>query len=831
MKIILIAHGVFLNSSSVATGNSVRAYYLAKGLVDHGHQVTYTYPRELAKFTSNEIDNSLPGIRVTNFISKKELSRLIKNEQPDLLVVGYWELLDYLDETIAVPIVLDVVAPRILEIMFQTEFDLDAETMHMLTLYRRADRFLVGNERQRHFLLPWLIMAGIDCRFEIPIDIVPISSQPCQERPPKQKDSLWRFVSGGVSWPWRNSEAWFDKIVTTLENEQLYKSELCLFSGKYLYGNKGDNLSVEIEETHKKNVLRKHNLLAYGAMQQFLLHQSDIGIELADYNIEREYSQSFRIIEFMRAGLPVICNDYLEISSLIESYDAGWVVHSKDELPSLLQNILGDSSELERKSKNALRLIEEHFNYLQTIRPVIDYALKPNKIKRTLPISAIASRNAIPSSGNAYNLLARIRSTIKQNAISLLKRIFSKLRPRQGEQKEIVIITRSDIFPTDHGAAVKIDRTAAALSRYIDAVYLITDNRNEYYIYQQGDLIRKRFPLWISLLAPIRFFVRQATRKKGIPASDAFLYYPLFDWSYIIRTLYLAVRHPVYVFQAEFPMYARACIWARSLCGGKVLLVEHNVEYNRLREQIPEMSCHTVNYLRDIEIQLCNAADATIVVSERDRNQLIEDGVCNQHIHYIPHGVDLAQFDRAKPIDLRKRFEIGENETILVYHGTYLYPPNLEAMKILAQRILPMLHQRGVRVKVIAIGPGCPPQSLHEDIIFTGSVKSVAPYLLAANIAIVPLLKGGGTRMKILDYFAAALPVVSTAKGIEGIPVNNGVEAIIINAVDDAFVDAIINLIENPQQAAAMGKKGRTFVEQMDWSAIALRYLKLTCVK
>ena len=238
-----------------------------------------------------------------------------------------------------------------------------------------------------------------------------------------------------------------------------------------------------------------------------------------------------------------------------------------------------------------------------------------------------------------------------------------------------------------------------------------------------------------------------------------------------------------------------------------------------------------MNYLRDIEIQLCNAADATIVVSERDRNQLIEDGVCNQHIHYIPHGVDLAQFDRAKPIDLRKRFEIGENETILVYHGTYLYPPNLEAMKILAQRILPMLHQRGVRVKVIAIGPGCPPQSLHEDIIFTGSVKSVAPYLLAANIAIVPLLKGGGTRMKILDYFAAALPVVSTAKGIEGIPVNNGVEAIIINAVDDAFVDAIINLIENPQQAAAMGKKGRTFVEQMDWSAIALRYLKLTGVK
>ena len=202
MRILLITHGVFLDSACIASGNSVRAYYLAKGLVHSGNEVTYVFPRALEKFSSDANPRPEPGIHVRSYDSREELARLIGEERPDLLLVGYWELLDELPEVMNIPVVLDVVAPRVLEAMFQQERNLGGEVRRMLTLYRKADRFLAGTERQRHFLLPWLIMAGFDCRYDIPVDVVPISTLPGKPLAAKSDGSGWRFVSGGVSWPW-----------------------------------------------------------------------------------------------------------------------------------------------------------------------------------------------------------------------------------------------------------------------------------------------------------------------------------------------------------------------------------------------------------------------------------------------------------------------------------------------------------------------------------------------------------------------------------------------------------------------------------------------------
>ena len=402
-----------------------------------------------------------------------------------------------------------------------------------------------------------------------------------------------------------------------------------------------------------------------------------------------------------------------------------------------------------------------------------------------------------------------------------------EFRPQPGKGIEIAIVTRGDVFPADHGSAVKIDRTAASLSRFVDAVYLITDDRRHYFVYQKGLVLRARYPFWVRWLAPLRLIVWLRALARGIPYTDAFLYFPLFDWSYISRTCYLALHHPITVFQAESAAYARACLSARAIFGGKVLLVEHNVEYLRLKEQKARLSPGAHEYMRRVEIELCNQSDAVITVSERDRARLIEDGVRAERIHYIPHGVDLTQFEAVQALDIRSKYGIPSNQPLLVYHGIYLYPPNLEAVKILAERILPLLRVRGFEAKVLAIGRHPPRAAFHKNIIFTGPVDKVAPYLLAADIAVVPLLQGEGTRMKILDYFAAGLPVVSSKKGVEGIPVVNGVHALVVEDVGDAFADAIVELLTNPAKAGELGRQGRLFVEQLDWNTIARRYLDL----
>jgi glycosyltransferase involved in cell wall biosynthesis len=124
---------------------------------------------------------------------------------------------------------------------------------------------------------------------------------------------------------------------------------------------------------------------------------------------------------------------------------------------------------------------------------------------------------------------------------------------------------------------------------------------------------------------------------------------------------------------------------------------------------------------------------------------------------------------------------------------------------------------------VLAVGREPPPSSPHERIHFTGSVVGVAPWLKAADLAVVPLIEGGGTRMKIVDCFAAGLAVISTSKGIEGIPVEPGHHALVIDDWDD-MIAAIIRLWRNPDQRKELAAAGSALAAEMDWSAIARRF-------
>lgn len=827
MKILILAYGVFLDPGQVAAGNSVRGYFLARSLADYGHQIIYVYPQKLEQATGRSVQCPEKNIQVRSYSDASHLARLFKEEDPGLTLVGYWELLADLPDGLHVPVVLDLVAPRILEVLFQAERDLQQEIQDMLRLFPKADLFLVGNERQRHFLVPWLIMAGFDCRYHVPIDIVPIATMPGSPRQEIMQDTNWRFVSGGVSWPWRRTEVWYDALVEAI-SQSAKQGSLVLFSGDYIYAaGRNTKHAGQEQKAAVNSIVQTRPLQPYGQMQEYLAHRCHIGIELAERNVEREYSQSFRAIEFLRSGLPIICNDYLEMAGLIQAYDAGWVVHDPSELQELIRFIMDSPEQWAKKSQNALELINSEFHYLEVIRPVAAFVQHPVLPGKYPGLRLAEKTDSAPEEQNPAPERSSRTRTLKEFCISFSGKILQKIRSRNQGESGMIMVSRSDLFPADHGAAVKIDRTAAALSQFVNGVYLLTDSRREYFLYSKGSRQKKKFPSWLSLLAPPRGLVHRRALKKGIPEEDAFLYYPMFDCSYILRTIYLALSYPAQVFQAEFPAFARPCIWGRSLFGGQVVLAEHNVEYQRLQDQSPDLSQQAYDYMRQTEIMLCNQADSVVTVSEQDQKRLMQDGVDARRIHHIPHGIDLDSFDQAEALDVRNRYNIPSEAALLVYHGTYLYPPNMQAVQVMALDILPLLRQYGIQARLLAIGPCPPADPAWSEVIFSGSVEHVAPYLLAADMAVVPLRQGGGTRMKILDYFAASLPVVSTAKGIEGIAVQNGQQAVVVEDADQDFALAVKELLDDPARAVSLGQKGRLFAEQLDWKIIGKRYVQL----
>jgi glycosyltransferase involved in cell wall biosynthesis len=253
------------------------------------------------------------------------------------------------------------------------------------------------------------------------------------------------------------------------------------------------------------------------------------------------------------------------------------------------------------------------------------------------------------------------------------------------------------------------------------------------------------------------------------------------------------------------------------------VLVEHNVEYDRIKEQVAELSTAQHKNLRDIEIDLCSRSDAVVCVSENDRQKLADDGVDPDLLHSVPHGVNLAQFDSPLVVDARGKFAIPDTCPLLVYHGTFSYPPNQEALRIFAEILLPGLEAKGLLCHLLAVGRYPPAVSPHPRIHLSGSVEQVGPWLRAADLSVVPLVDGGGTRMKIIDCFAARLPVISTSKGIEGIPVVPGKHALVLDDWD-AVMTAVIELLEQPQKAAELAQEGRSLAESMDWDAAAEKY-------
>lgn len=857
MKILYITLEPPLDTTLIARGNTIRAEQFSASLHAAGHEVVQLWRKP---YDDSEVADS-----DAMYANPDDLAGKIAAIDCDAVLVGYWALLEDLPNNLKKPVVVDFIAPRPLEALFEDTHTRDTEMRRLLAALSRAHGFIVANERQDHLLVPYLLMAGHDLREQVPIVRIPIATRPPLPAAPTAPQEHLMLVGGGVEWPWRKHQRWLDVIGDyASRNAARHGAQVHLlqFGGDYpkiVQRPDGElNLPALTEPVYRLE------MTSYQGYHDFLGCHAHIGLELADENVERYFSQSFRAVDYLRHGLPIICNRYLSQADLISQADAGWLVDEPDDLNDLLRHIASHPEEWREKSGNARELARSHFNADEYVAPLLglfDRLSQPrmegdiqadtesggaftqfsdengqasgNLQKRLLQYEdQVQSLRAEIQQLNERNQQLSIqvqenqRPSFKRMLREVARRLVNKL-PKTASSDEpgnVVMVTRSDLYPTDHGGAVKIIETARGLSLNQREVGIVSDRRDVWWHYREGELTERRIPFWLRIISLPRGLSTLLHLSGDVPRSNAFLYQALSDDSFIWRTLYVARKLKANIYQAEFPAYARPCILARSMRGGRVVVVEHNVEYDRLKEQEASLTDEQYRRLKEVEIGLCNSSDAVICVSENDRGKLRNNGVANDKLHYVPHGVDLSTFDAAQARDIRKEQGWSDDTAILVYHGTYEYPPNLEAIKVMAREILPRLDQRGRRVRVLAVGKKPPPQAIHEWVHFTGSVPIVAEALKGADIAIVPLLKGGGTRMKIIDYFACGIPVISTSKGIEGIPVTHGQEAFIEDDWE-RLCDRIEELLDQPQRYQAMVDAARAFVEPLDWRELAKRYV------
>ncbi len=393
----------------------------------------------------------------------------------------------------------------------------------------------------------------------------------------------------------------------------------------------------------------------------------------------------------------------------------------------------------------------------------------------------------------------------------------------------VLLISRGDVFPPFHGAASRIVNTAKYLSRESCEVTFLPSQSDRYYIFKNGEMEEFLFTPFLRDIKSNTDRIDHILERMEIPREDFILYRPLLARDIILRAAALSFNNDFDIVQAEFPAFAIPAFFARKTRIKrkiKQVLVEHNVEFERIGISSPSISKKGIKNLRRIERLACRLSDIVVTVSEEDRDKLAGIGISREKTLTIPHGVDLENYVNVNGREIRQKLGIPPDAILLFFHGVYDYKPNRDAIFRIVNNIFTTLKQKGINVVVIAAGLNPPQELKREGVYFTGAVENLPDFIDAADLCLVTLTGGGGTRLKILEYFAAKKPVISTAKGIEGINVKDGVDYIRAEK-DEDFVKYVEQYSSSKERFLQIGENGFKFVQQYDWSNIARQYLKM----
>lgn len=182
-------------------------------------------------------------------------------------------------------------------------------------------------------------------------------------------------------------------------------------------------------------------------------------------------------------------------------------------------------------------------------------------------------------------------------------------------------------------------------------------------------------------------------------------------------------------------------------------------------------------------------------------------------VHLVPNGVDTTHFAPANS---------APEPGAILFTGRMNYEPNAEAVLHCAEQVLPLVRREVPHARLHVVGAAPPPAvaALRSDaVVVHGQVDDMRPYHARAEVVVVPVRRGGGTRLKVLEAAASGKAIVSTPLGVEGLPFVAGHDVLVADAPED-FAAAVVALLRDEARRHELGRRARQAALAFDWSAI-----------
>lgn len=259
----------------------------------------------------------------------------------------------------------------------------------------------------------------------------------------------------------------------------------------------------------------------------------------------------------------------------------------------------------------------------------------------------------------------------------------------------------------------------------------------------------------------------------------------------------------------------------------------HNVESLLLREQhhasLPRLArgvaplfhrraWHAAETLDRRAIAQCDAIWTTSQIDADRTRALAGAGVC---VEVIPNAVPSLP---STPSQLLPGVPLTAPR--LLFLGHLNYPPNIEAVCRLARAVMPRIVREVPQAHLVVAGRSPNKRVIRalrraRKISLVPDPVEVTSLYAAADLAVVPLLEGGGSRIKILEALFLGVPVIASSKAVEGLGITDGTHFILANDAAE-IARSVCDLACDPALRQRLSEAGRRFVMAHHTSA-ALR--------
>ena len=266
---------------------------------------------------------------------------------------------------------------------------------------------------------------------------------------------------------------------------------------------------------------------------------------------------------------------------------------------------------------------------------------------------------------------------------------------------------------------------------------------------------------------------------------------------------------------------------------GPSILFQHNVEaqvFERQAKTSPTwlrrqaMALQWRKMLR-FEKEAGRQFTAVIAVSDQDRETFKRDYGW-EHVEGIDTAVDVEFFSPPRQAD--------ERHHLVTFVASMDWLPNQDGAVYFVKEIWPHIqreHSDSI-FQIVGRNPSRRVERLAQvgGVSVLGTVPDVRPYLSDAQVVVVPLLSGGGTRIKIFEAMAMGKAVVSTSLGAEGLKVKDQQHLLIADTPRD-FAKAVTRLLSDPQERLRIGQEARRLVCQNFSAEAVARQFERICLK